>query len=193
MGWGWKGLASAAAALSLCGLASCGGGSGAGDSQSGAVAFTPHHHDDSGGGSAQFITPGADNSVQEYGSEADAAEFEEIAAAFHNFLDARAEEKWAAACSYLAPSTARHYERLVASSGRVKGKSCAGILPIVMSRIPVAELREEAAQADVGAVRVKGQQAFVIYTGPGGSVAADSILKEHGVWRVGSIISTPLG
>jgi hypothetical protein len=189
MGWGRKGLASAAAALSLCGLAAC-GSSGSGDSQSGA--FTPHHHEDSGGGSAQFIVPGADNSVQEYGAEADAAEFGEIAAVFHNFFDARAEGKWAAACTYLAPSTARHYERLVASSGRAKDKSCAAILPVVMSRVPIADLREEAAQADVGAVRVKGKQAFVIYTGAEGKVAADSILKEHGAWGVGSIVSTPL-
>ena len=168
-------LASVLALLALSfGLAACGG-------------FDSGQPRDSGGGAEQFIVPGADNTIQEFGSEATGSESEEIATALHNFLDARARGNWHAACAYLAPSTVRSYEKLLAKSSKIKDKNCAGVLEAITSPATVGKLREEAAAVDVGSVRVKGRQAFAIYTGPGGAVVAVSVLNENGVWRVGSI------
>src|SRR6476659_1017933 len=60
--------------------------------------FTPRAHHDSGGGSQQFITKGGDNSIQEFGSEPSASEFEQAATVLQGALDARAVGAWRVAC-----------------------------------------------------------------------------------------------
>lgn len=150
----------------------------------------PHH--DSGGGSAQFITPGGDDSVQEYGAEAKGSEFDAAATALHDLLDARAQRNWAAACEYLSGTAKQGLAALGAKVPALEGKGCAAQLGALTAPIAAAKLRE-AAVADVASVRVKGDQAFAIYRGARGQVEAVSLVREKGAWKVASLGSVPLG
>jgi hypothetical protein len=50
----------------------------------------------------------------------------------------------------------------------------------------------QAAQADVGSLRIEGDRAFVIYRGVHGTVFAISMQREGGAWEVASLSGTPL-
>lgn len=167
------------------------GPSGGGGESGGSEHFVPGHHHDSGGGSAQFRVKGGDNSIQEFGAEADASELKGAAAALHDFLDARAAGDWRAACSHLAKSVV---ESLAQLGGQAKGgtPSCAELLGRLTNPAAKEELKKEAEQADVGSLRVEGERAFVIYRGLDGTVLAVSMTREGGAWKVGSLGGTPL-
>lgn len=154
--------------------------------------FVPKQHSDSGGGVEQFRTKGGDNSVQEFGEEADSAEFEAAAAALHNFLDARAEGNWAAACEYLSKTVVLTFEKLSQQSKGAGGSGCAGILKALTNPAAKATMKAEADRADVGSLRTEDGQAFIIYKGLEGTVMAIGMVDEDGEWKVGSLAGAPL-
>ncbi len=154
--------------------------------------FVPKEHDDSGGGSAQFRVKGGDNSVQEFGDEADDAERDEAATALHNFLDARAAEDWESACSYLSQDVRESLEKLAAQAGKAEGMSCAGIMEKLTNPAALPALRTEAARADVGSLRIEDDRAFILYRGPGGTILTIPMANEGGSWKVASLAGTPL-
>jgi hypothetical protein len=154
--------------------------------------FTPKHHTDSGGGSEQFRVKGGDNSVQEFGGEADTSERDAAAVALHNFLDARAEGNWAAACQYMSKSTVESFEKLAAQAKQVGDTSCAGILEKLTNPAAKGAMKAEAEKANVGSLRIEGEQAFVIYTGIDGTVLVMPMANEGGDWKVASLAGTPL-
>lgn len=156
-----------------------------------ASAFHPKPHHDSGGGSKQFVVKGGDNSIQEFGSEARESEFHEAAAALHDFLDARAERNWAAACAHLARSIKQSLWQLGARGGSSGGRSCASTLAALTGNLPAKSLRE-AAIANVGSLRAKGDRGFLIYRGAGGTVYAISTSREGGRWKLASLAGVPL-
>jgi len=165
---------------------------GAGGAGEPAGDFKPEPHEDSGGGGEQFRVKGGDNSVQEFGEEAGEAEFEAAATALHNFLDARADGYWAAACSYLSDEVATSLEKLAAQADAVEATSCAEILGKLTNPAAKGALRKEARQADVGSLRVEGERSFVIYRGPDGAILAMPMAQEDGEWKVASLAGTPL-
>jgi len=169
--------------LLAVGLVACGGG-GAG--------FTPKRHSDSGGGSGQYKVKGGDNSVQEFGKEAGASERDEAAAALHNFLDARAEGNWAAACSYMSKSIVESFEKLASQAKEVQASDCAGIIEKLTNPAAKASMKAEAKQADVGSLRVEGDRSFIIYKGTEGTILAMPMADEDGDWKVASLAGTPL-
>jgi hypothetical protein len=154
--------------------------------------FVPKRHHDSGGGSKQFEVKGGDNSVQEFGAEASASELDRAATALHDFLDARAEGNWAAACSFLAKSTVESFKGLASGAKRAAGASCAEVLEKLTNPAARQALKAEAAKANVGSLRIEGERAFVIYTGTGGTVLAMPMAHEGGAWKVASLASVPL-
>lgn len=171
------------------------GNSDGGQSQSGgsdASDFVPKKHDDSGGGAEQFKVKGGDNSVQEFGEEADAKEFDAAAVALHNFLDARAEGNWAAACQYMSKGVVESFEKVTAQAKGVGDTSCGGILEKLTNPAAAQLMKEEAAKANVGSLRIEDEQAFVIYTGIDGTVLAMPMANENGEWKVASLAGTPL-
>jgi hypothetical protein len=170
------------------------GGSQGGASQSGggdASDFVPKKHNDSGGGAEQFKVKGGDNSVQEFGEEAEPEEFDAAAVALHNFLDARAEGNWAAACQYMSSSVVESFKKL-AEQAKQEDTSCGGILEKLTNPAAKQALKEEAAKANVGSLRIEDEQAFVIYTGIDGTIMAMAMANEGGEWKVGSLAGTPL-
>lgn len=170
-----------------------GGGGQSGDSSGrDSGGFVPKQHEDTGGGSEQFRTRGGDNSVQEFGEEAGEEEFEAAAVALHNFLDARAEGEWAAACEYLASDVVGSLEKLAAQAKGVEETTCAAILGKLTNPAAKEDLREEAEEADVGSLRVEGDRSFVIYHGTGDVILAMAMKQEDGEWKVASLAGTPL-
>jgi hypothetical protein len=170
-----------------------GGGSGSSGSRSQEAShFKPKSHDDSGGGSKQFVQKGGDNSVQEFGKEADTQEFEAAAVALHNFLDARAEGNWAAACEYLSKAAVEGFEKLASQVKQIKDTSCAGVLEKLTNPAAKASMKEEAQKANVGSLRTDGDRSFVIYTGIDGTILAMPMNNEDGEWKVSSLAGTPL-
>ncbi len=157
-----------------------------------AAEFTPKRHHDSGGGSSQFIVKGGDNSVQEFGEEADSQEFSDAAVALHNFLDARADGNWAAACGYMAKAIIQSFEKLAAQAKQIEDKSCAGILEKLTNPGAADVMKQEAQKANVGSLRVEGERSLVIYTGTQGTVLAMPMANEGGKWKVAAISGTPL-
>jgi hypothetical protein len=164
--------------------------------------FVPGEHDDSGGGSSQYRVEGGDNSVQEFGAEAEDSERDAAATALHDFLDARAQEAWEAACSYLSTEVRESLESFAVKAQKAAAKqdkaeqfdetSCASILRRLTNPAALPELRKEAAQADVGSLRIGGDRAFLLYTGLGGTVFAISVVNEDGEWKVATLAGTPL-
>jgi hypothetical protein len=140
----------------------------------------------SGGGSTQFRTKGGDNSIQEFGSEASESELQQAAEAVHGFYVARAEERWATACSYLTKSMVKQLEQLASQSPQFKGKGCAPILHAFTRPLP-ASVRRETTVVDAGSLRHKGGQSFLIYYGPGKTVYAMPMNQEDGEWKVGAL------
>lgn len=157
-----------------------------------AAEFTPKQHSDSGGGSQQYVQKGGDNSVQEFGKEAEPQEFDAAAVALHDFLDARAEGNWAAACEYMADSVVESFEKLAAQAKQIEDKSCAGILEKLTNPAAKSAMKQEAEKANVGSLRVEGDRSFVIYKGVKGTVLAMPMANEGGKWKVASLAGTPL-
>jgi predicted lipid-binding transport protein (Tim44 family) len=174
------------------GKSGSGGGGQATGSGPSASDFTPKHHSDSGGGSAQYKVKGGDNSVQEYGEEADSSEFVAAATALHNFLDARAEGNWEATCSYVSKTITESLEKLAAQAKQLEDKSCATLLKALTNPAAKASLKAEAEQANVRSLRTEGERAFVIYTGTDNTILAMPMANEDGNWKVSSLAGTPL-
>lgn len=164
-----------------------GRGAGAGASTEPEPTFHPRPHHDSGGGAGQFEEAGGDNSIARFGAEAGAGDLAAAAAVLHEYLDARAEGAWAIACSRLAPAIAKG---LGALAGGTSGP-CPKLLAALSAGLPPQAL-EEAAVADVGALRSHGGRAFLLYTGAHGVHYFVPMAKEGGRWKLAAIAPSTL-
>lgn len=174
------------------GSSGSGGGNGSsGNSGEGSEHFTPKPHHDSGGGSAQYRVKGGDNSIQEFGAEAGASDFEEAAAALHGFLDTRAAGDWAAACSYISKGVVESLQQLAGQSKQAGSSSCASVLKSLTNPAAKQAMRAEADQADVGSLRAEGERGFLIYTAEKTTFAMP-MAEEDGTWKVNAFAGTPL-
>jgi len=138
----------------------------------------------SGGGSQQFHVKGGDNSIQEYGEEKSETELREAAEAVHRFFVARAEARWADACSYLSKSLLQQLEQFAAKSEK---KDCAAILNALTANVAPSVWRE-ITTVNAASLRQEGEQAFLIYRGaPDHTVYAMPMKYEGGKWTVGAL------
>jgi hypothetical protein len=166
-------------------------GSGA-DQQPDTAPAPPVEHHDSGGGAAQFKTKSADNSIQEFGSEASDSERDRAAEVLHGFLDARAARDWQGACSYMSAGLTGSLEALVARAPQgEKPEGCAEILAALSAGVPDQALKG-VAKADVGSLRSEGDRGFLLYHGAHGEDYAMPMAIEGGAWKVGALEGSPL-
>lgn len=146
----------------------------------------------SGGGSAQFQVSGGDNSVQEYGVEAGGSKLQEVAELVHAFYVASIAEEWKRACSYLAAEVVEGFEQMAAQSPQLKGKGCPAVLGAVL-KSPPASVQRQLSTINAAALRVAGEQAFLIYTAPPHETAYSMPLRLEGEkWKVGALSGTAL-
>lgn len=145
----------------------------------------------SGGGSAQFRSKGGDNSIQEFGEESE-SELQEVAEIVHGFYAARGEERWDAACSYLAKSNVEQLVKLASQSPELKGTGCSGALKAFTRPLPPA-IEREVTTVDAGSFRHEGDQGFLIYYGPDRAVYAMPMREEGGAWKVAALSGSAIG
>jgi len=144
----------------------------------------------SGGGSAQYRVRRGDNSIQEFGEESDEAALKEAASVLHDYLVARAEEDWPAACANLAETVKEQLQVLASRSERSNLRGCAATLEALTPRLPPS-VRRELTIVDAGSLRIEGERAFLIYRGAEGATYTVQMVPEDG-WKVGSLAATPL-
>jgi hypothetical protein len=135
---------------------------------------------------------GGDNSIQTYGAEAPASERIDAAIALQAYLDARAAEDWATACSYLSSSNQKLMEKFAERLPRLKGERCPQVLAALTGNSPGSVLTAEA-RIEVISFRVEDDHAFIIYRDSRGMVIAISMALEDGGWKLGSLSGVPLG
>jgi hypothetical protein len=146
----------------------------------------------SGGGSEQFRSKGGDNSIQEFGEEADESELQEAAEAVHGFFVARAVGDWKGACAYLSKAMSEQLEQLAASSTEISDKGCAPFLEAFTGRLS-ASTWKEITTVDAGSLRREDEQAFLIYYGADKTVYAMPLKEEGDAWKVGALSGNELG
>lgn len=166
------------------------GGQGSGGSGGSGAKVEPEPLKVPGGGSAQYRVKGGDNSVQEFGEESDEAELEEAATALHDYLVARAEEDWPAACANLAKTVKDQLQSLASRSEELKGKGCAATLEALTPKLP-RSVRRETTIVEAGSLRVEGEQGFLLYRGAEGKTYTVLMTPEDG-WKVGSLGATAI-
>lgn len=146
----------------------------------------------SGGGSEQFLVKGGDNSIQEFGEEADESELQEAAEVVHGFFVARATSDWEAACSDLSKAMEQQMKQLAQSSTELKNKDCASFLEAFTSHLSAQEW-QEITTVDAGSLRSDGDQSFLIYYGADKAVYAMPLQQEDGGFKVGALAGNVLG
>jgi len=169
-----------------------GGSGGSGGSKGGSKKNVASPLKVSGGGSGQFRTKGGDNSIQNYGEEGSESELQEVAEIVHSFYVARAEEKWAKACSYLAKSNVEQLEQLASQSPQFKDKGCPEILKAFTRPLP-AKVNREITYVDAGSFRHDDEQGFLIYYGADKTVYAMPLRNEDGTWQVAALAGSAIG
>jgi hypothetical protein len=138
-------------------------------------------------GSASFRVPGGDNSIQDFGQEADSSERQAAAAALTAFLEAREKGNWQGQCDNLAKAAIAPLEELAKRSPQVKGKGCAATLGMLTGDAPASTRANPLTAAGVASLRVEGGRGFALFHGTGGSDYFVPMVKEGGEWKVGAI------
>lgn len=176
-------LALALAALAI-GLSACGGGDDSTRSSSSTAS-----NSSAGQGSSSFHTPGGDNSVQNFGNEADGAEVAAATTVLAGYLQARARGDWGKDCVLLARTAVTPLKQLAAKSPELKGKGCAGILAALVAYVPKSS-RASTMTSGIASLRVQGDRGFALYHGAKGINYFMPMVKEDGQWKVGSLASS---
>lgn len=178
------------AALLATGLAACGGGdsddstaSAGATSTRGSTATTP---EDQGSGSAAFRTPGGDNSIQDFGEEANSAELAAASAVLTSYLKARVAGDWAAQCTELAKSTLQPLEQLASRSAQFKGKGCAAVLEALVGQAAPSALANPLS-GYIASLRLQDDRGFALFHGHSDVDYFMPMVKEDGEWKVGAI------
>jgi hypothetical protein len=134
--------------------------------------------------------PGGDNSVQEYGVEADESERREAAIALQAYLNARAEGDWSAACSYLAQRPMEQLEKMQSAAAK-QGKDLSGCAAtMALLKEGEAQAIEQARITEVLSFRgegdISGNPSYLIFTGPpGNTLFSMPMYLQGGAWKVG--------
>jgi hypothetical protein len=160
-----------------------GGSAGGGDSSGG---DDPNSEDRS----AEFRTPGGDNSIQDFGEEAGGAELQAAEEVIVPYLEARENGEWAKSCTYLSKPTKEPIEQ-IESSPRLKGKGCGGVIATMSSGAP-ASLLESPVVEGIASLRAEGERGFALFHGPKGAGYFIGLVKEDGEWKIGTLIATEL-
>lgn len=189
--------------VALLVLAGCGDGDGAGEDAGGDQAAKTVNgdgadssgerrqlksHNDSGGGAVQFENARTAGSVVEFGSEAGPEDFEAVAAALHGYLDAKAARDWELSCQYMS---AEAIESIAQFDPEADTSDCPALLEQFSSGTSQQILRRLAV-ADVGSVRIQGNEAHALYTGTKQLGFFMPMVFEDEAWRVRTLAPSML-
>jgi hypothetical protein len=142
-----------------------------------------------GEGSTGFRTKGGDNSIQDFGDEADAGEREAAEANVEAYLEARAKGNWAKSCELLAAGAVKPLKQLAQSSPQLKGKGCAAIIGALSSQLPASSRANPLTQG-IASLRVEGDQGFALFHGPHGTDFFIPLAKEGDQWKAAALAAS---
>jgi hypothetical protein len=132
-----------------------------------------------------------DHSVQEYGTEAEGTEAEEVVAAMRAFFAALAAAHYDKLCTTIAGSTRAQLEQFSQAAAKVT-RRCPALLAKLLAPAAAAEARK-AAKATISKVRIGEGNAFVLFRPPGGKLSYFVMKEEDGTWKAtGLSAGTPL-
>ncbi|MGH2976734.1 MAG: hypothetical protein ACRDLL_18005 [Solirubrobacterales bacterium] len=141
---------------------------------------------------------GGDNSVQAYGAESSESARVEAAIVLQAYLNARLQEDWQGACSYLAQRVRAELQEL-AEKAQAQGKEidgCAGAMGFLSEGVPQSALGESAAIEKALSFRVGGDQGelgFLLYVGePESTLYSVPMSPEGGGWKVATVVPNAL-
>ncbi len=176
---GSKPIATALVLLLLAaGLVACGGSGGT--SSTASTATAPTSGEDQKGGEA---------SIEEFGSEAEGSDREQLLAVFDGYMNALADKDFGAACSHLSATVQGSLEQLAGEAHG--GKGCAAILPKLLSPTAPAVARGQA-DGKITKVRVEGDQAFIVFHAPGAKLYQLTMVNEDGEWKAATVAASVL-
>jgi hypothetical protein len=129
---------------------------------------------------------GGEKSIEEYGAEAGGGERGAILSSFHNYLQAIAAGDNSTACSYLSVRVQQGLRQLVKQRA-----SCEQILPKLLAPTAAAISRQQD-NGKITKVRVKGDQAFVVFHAPGAKLYMLGLVREGGEWKATTVAASVL-
>jgi hypothetical protein len=136
------------------------------------------------GPTRQFIAPGGDNAVQEFGREAAAAERKQVSKTVEAWLRARVIDEWARACSYM-------YKKLTAyaivTGSEVSGKHLTTCAEGLAALTRNAETPRDPIKGGVASLRIKAGQGYAQYHGKEGRDWILSVQREDGTWKIANL------
>jgi hypothetical protein len=147
---------------------------------------------DSSERSSAYVTPGGDNSIQEFGDEGDAAERAEALVVIEAIGKGSETGKWDEVCDkYLSASNLEQFEAITEKVPQFKGKDCAEILGGLS---PGGKGAGEPSRPKNGIASIRGddENAFAIYTAVDGNGYAFPMAKEDGALKATALAPTPL-
>jgi hypothetical protein len=136
-----------------------------------------------GAANAEFLGPGENGTLAQFGRESSAAEREAASKVLKESFTARAAKDWAGQCSTLNPKTV---EQIEAQAAKVKKKGCTAKLTALAEGVPASVLKDPMS-GPVAVLRVKGSEAFAFFHGAGGVDYVIPMEKDHGHWKVGAL------
>jgi hypothetical protein len=144
-------------------------------------------------GQAGFRAPRSDNSIPNFGREADPFEQKPAVTALRAFLQASAKGEWSRVCSYLTGPTRRQLEMFTKSSTSRKINDCGSVLTTLMSH--AGETNTKDLSVDMAVLRVKGNAAFALLHGPDAAKYVMPMQREAGAWKMSQLtpVAYPLG
>jgi hypothetical protein len=147
---------------------------------------------DSSERSSAYVTPGGDNSIQEFGDEGDSAERAEALVVIEAIGKGSETGKWDEVCDkYLSTSNLEQFEAITQKVPQFKGKDCAEILGGLS---PGGKTPADPSRPKNGIASIRGddENAFAIYTGVDGNGYAFPMAKEDGALKATALAPTPL-
>jgi hypothetical protein len=133
---------------------------------------------------------GGDNSIQDFGSEASAADRTAAARVLTTYLGAISSGDAKTACSLLASTMTQRLQQLgQGAQGQASG--CPALIGRLTASMPARE-KQQLGDVRVLSVRVDGDRGFVIFDGVGGKVDNMPMSKEAGAWKVAGVGPIPL-
>ena len=175
------------------GLSACGGGDTQGSTASTQAGAPGSQEKPSEGGQAKpkpHKPETAEESVEGFGSEARGSGKEAIVAAEQQYLTAMAERDYSAACGLLARSALTSMKQIVPPKVRAK-VDCAAILSKLLSSSAPVSARQQL-QGKITKVRMKGDEAFIIFHAPGARLYTFTMVREAGGWKAATVIASVL-
>jgi hypothetical protein len=141
-------------------------------------------------GAAGFKVAHGDNSIPEYGSEADASTRARARESLRAYLEARESEEWAGACSHMAAPVQRQLKVLATGREKKEETSCEAAFAQLAS-FGSSGARQNPLIGGLASFRVEGEKAFALFYGPGEHQYMMPMVSEGGEWLVNLIGPVP--